>query len=371
MYQHCIFCSRALGRNESLERFPVGRTVAFDARKGRLWAVCPGCGRWNLAPLEERWEAIESADRLFASTRKRVHVESVGLAHLNDGTRLVRIGGAPPTEFAAWRYGRQLARRRRRHALGVAASAAVALSALSVGVTPVAAGGLLIGYGWILWDGIARRRRATEVIHLPRKTDGESGRPVLRGGIAAASLAPGADDGISLTVGLRSRPGGRRDEAVTLTGSDASGALGRLLRQVNPCGAGHHALSVALGVIERAGSSDAYLRQLGTRGFPLALPGVVSDLHLERFLRLRRSVRRARRTDSPPESPVASLALEIALHERSERQALEGELSFLRAQWQQAEEIAAIADTLAPSAFVTLRLDGLRGRAATEPPPSG
>lgn len=371
MYQHCIFCSRALGRNESLEHFPVGRTIAFDAGKGRLWAVCPRCGRWNLAPLEERWEAVESADRLFVDTRQRVHAENIGLAHLNDGTRLVRIGRALPAEFAAWRYGRQLADRRRRYALGVAASATVGLSALSVGVTPVAAVGLLIGYGWILWDEVARRHRASEVIHLPCEAESASSRPVLRGRIAAASLVRGADDEIALNLDLRSHGGGRQDEAVTLTGADASSALGRLLRQVNPCGAGHHALSIALGMIECAGSSDAYLRQLGSQSFPLDLPGVASDLHLDRFLQLRRSVRRARQTDFPPESPVASLALEIALHEQSERQVFDGELSFLRARWQQAEEIAAIADSLAPSASVMHRLERLRSRTVPGPPSPG
>ncbi|HEV3051208.1 MAG TPA: hypothetical protein VGX50_12920, partial [Longimicrobium sp.] len=61
MYRICIFCSADLGSNDSIERFPVGRSLAFDGEKGRLWAVCGKCARWNLAPLEERWEAIEAA----------------------------------------------------------------------------------------------------------------------------------------------------------------------------------------------------------------------------------------------------------------------------------------------------------------------
>ena len=40
------------------------------------------------------------------------------------------------------------------------------------------------------------------------------------------------------------------------------------------------------------------------------------------------------------------LALEMATHEESERRALEGELSLLTDAWQEAEEIAAIADDL-------------------------
>lgn len=51
MYRTCIFCSGQLGANESIETFPVGRSIAFDGGKGRLWAVCPRCARWNLAPI--------------------------------------------------------------------------------------------------------------------------------------------------------------------------------------------------------------------------------------------------------------------------------------------------------------------------------
>ena len=59
MYATCLFCKKALGNNEALESFPVGKRLAFDAAKGRLWVVCSHCERWNLSPLEERWEAIE------------------------------------------------------------------------------------------------------------------------------------------------------------------------------------------------------------------------------------------------------------------------------------------------------------------------
>jgi hypothetical protein len=40
------------------------------------------------------------------------------------------------------------------------------------------------------------------------------------------------------------------------------------------------------------------------------------------------------------------LALEMAVHEESERRALEGELHVLEAAWREAEEIAGIADDL-------------------------
>jgi len=47
----------------------------------------------------------------------------------------------------------------------------------------------------------------------------------------------------------------------------------------------------------------------------------------------------------------ASLALEMAAHEETERRALEGELEHLEMAWREAEEIAAIADRLPDQAL--------------------
>ena len=88
MFSTCLFCHSRLGANESIEAFPVGRRLAFDPLKGRLWVVCGACGRWNLAPLEERWEAIEAAEKLYRDTRLRVATDQMGLARLRDGTEL-------------------------------------------------------------------------------------------------------------------------------------------------------------------------------------------------------------------------------------------------------------------------------------------
>jgi hypothetical protein len=45
-------------------------------------------------------------------------------------------------------------------------------------------------------------------------------------------------------------------------------------------------------------------------------------------------------------SGTECLALEMALHEESERRALEGELALLEAAWRDAEQLANIADAL-------------------------
>ena len=114
MYSTCIFCNSPLGANEVVEHFPVGRRVAFDAEKGRLWAICPSCARWNLSPLEERWEALEECERAFRETRLRTSTDEIGMARLAEGLELVRIGRPLRPEFAAWRFGDQLGLRRRR-----------------------------------------------------------------------------------------------------------------------------------------------------------------------------------------------------------------------------------------------------------------
>ena len=117
MYRTCLFCNSDLGHNEAVEHFPVGRRLAFDAAKGRLWVVCRKCERWNLTPLEERWEAIEECERAFRGTRLRVSTDEIGLARLKEGLELVRIGDPQRPEMAAWRYGDQFGRRRRRQYL--------------------------------------------------------------------------------------------------------------------------------------------------------------------------------------------------------------------------------------------------------------
>jgi hypothetical protein len=137
MYSTCLFCNKPLGTNEVIEVFPVGRRLAFDEARGRLWVVCRHCERWNLSPMEERWEAVEACERLFRETRMRVSTENIGLARLKEGLELVRIGTPQRPEFAAWRYGDQFGRRRRR--------AILIGGGIGVGVSLVMVGGLVAG----------------------------------------------------------------------------------------------------------------------------------------------------------------------------------------------------------------------------------
>src|SRR3954465_9816381 len=169
MYTTCLFCHSDLGTNESIESFPIGRRLAFDAAQGRLWVVCRKCERWNLTPMEERWEAVEQCERLFTSTRLRVSSDNIGLSRLREGLELVRIGNPMRPELAAWRYGDQFGRRRRNYLIATGAGV-VALGGL---VTLGAMTGVVAGGGWGLFQAgrglvsAVQSRRVRTHIRMP------------------------------------------------------------------------------------------------------------------------------------------------------------------------------------------------------------
>src|SRR5688572_28743348 len=133
MYSTCLYCNGKLGANDMLERFPIGRRIAFDAAKGTLWVVCRSCARWNLSPIEERYEAIEDCERLYRGTYARVSTGNIGLARMRDGLEIVRIGAPLRPEFAAWRYAGEFFDRRNRSWLRAGAAVAGA-AGLSIGL---------------------------------------------------------------------------------------------------------------------------------------------------------------------------------------------------------------------------------------------
>src|SRR3954464_12731376 len=150
MYTTCLFCHSDLGTNEVIETFPVGRRLAFDAAQGRLWVVCRKCERWNLTPLEERWEAIEQCERLFSSTRLRVSTDNIGMSRVREGLELVRIGKPQRPEMAAWRYGDQFGRRRTKYMVYTFGGAAVVAGVMIGG--PLLGLGSIAGGGWGMWQ---------------------------------------------------------------------------------------------------------------------------------------------------------------------------------------------------------------------------
>ncbi|HSU17283.1 hypothetical protein [Longimicrobium sp.] len=342
MYRTCIFCSADLGTNDSLEAFPVSKSIAFDGWKGRLWAICPKCARWNLAPLEERWEAVEAADRLFTDARLRVQSENVGLARLRDGTRLIRIGQALPGEMAAWRYGDQLVKRRRHYLLVTGAAAAAGMAILGGFAWLTATGGFysLVNVGASLY----RQKKQRKVVYRLPAERSPTGREVLlrRWHAAGSVLRPGVVDGIALVVPDAARKDPRTDgwgkpkyvaEPLVLPDVDARAFLNRAMVHLNESGASRRRLEGAVSLLGQAGSAEDFLRRTAAQGRSLG-----------------------KRRDMPDRALAAegALALEMALHEEQERRVMAGELSLLESAWREAEEIASIADKLALSAGAEL-----------------
>ena len=328
LYSTCLFCTRDLERNTVLEAFPVGRRLAFDGAKGRLWVVCRKCERWNLSPIEERWEAIEAAERLFRATRMRASTGNIGLARHAEGLELVRIGSPHRPEFAAWRYGDQFGRRRRRAILmGGAAVGGVGLIAIAGLATGVISGSVMAQSGNFvnLWQN------ARTVVRL--RTDSGDYLKLKLPEIRHARLQAG-DDGFDLVLG------GKRKERV-FRGREAQRVAGLIVPRLNASGAGRAAVQAAVRELEAAGGPDAYLARL-TTDIPLGLRS------------LKAGEAPAARLDKL--SGPGRLALEMALHEEQERRALEGELKGLELAWQEAEEVAAIADDLLVPAQIRARL---------------
>jgi hypothetical protein len=345
MYSTCLFCHTALGKNEAIEHFPVGRRLAFDAAKGRLWVVCGACERWNLTPLEERWEAIEECERAFRDTKLRVSTDNVGLARLREGTTLVRIGDPQRPELAAWRYGDQFGRRRQRYGLMSAAVLAGVGGMIIAG--PVGFG--LIGGGTSIVVNVFSMARAVRTV--ARVDVGTERYGLNRKQLNQVELLPNDEFGYELYVPFmplwRSKivnPLTSSGQAalmastlsVTLTGDQAIRAARTLLPRINAAGGTGSTVREAVDLLEATPrASDLFARFAGRQRAQGAWWNVPARL---REFELRQPLKGL---------PVAMrLALEMTLHEADERRALEGELATLEARWKEAEEIAAISDDM-------------------------
>jgi hypothetical protein len=373
MYTTCLFCSASLGTNEAIESFPVGTRVAFDVWKGRLWAVCSRCGRWNLAPIEERWEAVEEAERLYRDSRARVHSENIGIARVRDGTRLVRVGEALPGEMAAWRYGGELISRRRRNMAGIAAVAVVG-GAVVAGLPLLMSAGVPLGLlnAGIQFNSVIQMQRAQRrVVHRVTPDRSPTGAELIvrRLHLHDAVLTTSAEGGVGLKLPAPSQmhawkrpaPDWKAAEAapLELAGDDARRLLARVMMDYNSRGASSREVDSALRDIEAAGGADAYTRATATTGaiimrsitrkYPSSKPYTLRQI-AGTFRGEILPVTKYRDISNPQNLPKLSatqaLALEMALNEEQERAALDGELAALEAAWREAEEIAHIADSL-------------------------
>ena len=316
MFSTCIFCHASLGTNQVIGPFPVGERLAFDPARGRLWVVCRRCERWNLSPLEERWEAIEDCERRFRDTKLRMSTDNIGMARIENTLTLVRIGQPLRPELAAWRYGDQFGRRRRRQVL-MAGAGVGAVGAVVIGGTVV---GVSIGsFAWMIGQvgrSIIYGSPKTIVAHIP--LDDGIVVPVRRKHLDRLAVRGGSSPSDwALCVRYAGAPKG--SPPVELHGERAQRAAAMLLPAVNRFGGTRAQVADAVKVLESADSP------LGV----FALTVRQQDHALVTKL-----------------APPVRIALEMAAHEERERRAFEGELAALEREWREAEEIAAIADNL-------------------------
>jgi hypothetical protein len=343
VYRTCLFCHVDLGQNDFVEGLDVGRRIAFDASKGRLWVVCTECGRWNLTPFEERWEAIEECERLFRATRLRVSTDNIGLAQPRFGFELVRIGDALRGEIAAWRYGTKLLTR----------ATSIAGYAKNLGVNTNAVMKLRTvprRHEVLARVPVGSQRAAIRYAHLPD----------------AEILRPDSDEIWRVRV--------RCDQGVTtVEGEEAMKVARVLLTALNDGSAPERMVRAAVLKLDDAGHSDNYFARVGAlamatswgrRPVSRGLAQTEYDTRTSHGIAERLIVRLTTRsfwsrggTGSEERSllhrlpDVDRLALEMAANEDAERKALAGELAALQEAWREAEEVAAIADHLLDDAI--------------------
>lgn len=350
MYHHCLVCGADLGSNDEVESFSRASRIAYDPARGRLWAICPVCERWNLSPLESRWEALDELERLWEGVAVRVSTDRMALARTLGGAWIVRVGTDPrDDEFAFWRWGRQGGRRRalwpRIRALpeklprlgpggGLALAVGGGALATATALVPWVAVPVLSYVGVAVFAGVARADlRPDHLLRLDRE-----GRPdvLTRATLLHAGLSP-RDDELGWSIQIQrfvhpdgslpppGRPPGRPDLVqrwVEYTGEEAVAIGRRLLPLLNRRRARDETVREALTLIGETGSIRRLIPRLAA-GKPrwMSLPQYPEPLRL---------------------------AMEIALFQERERAAMDGELARLAAEWREAEELAAISDELIP-----------------------
>ena len=331
MYTSCAFCNGAFGGDGGPSGLGVGRRMAFDEWRGRLWVICASCSRWNLAPLDDRLERIEAVARVAREGRVAASTDQVSLIRWG-AYDLVRVGKPPRIEYATWRYGERIKARRREQMKYVVPMTVVAMGA-AVAIN-VAAGGSV---GVFVWQIPNMMRGAytwlvgTRVVELAEP-------PVCAHCGAVMTLRARHIQGARLVTDARARMGlllvcqrcGR--EGAQLEGADAQAALRRGLTYLNLAKSGKQRAVDAARIVDGAGGADQLLH------------GMARQSVLLRALR-----------------PDRRLALEMAVDEQAEVEELER-------QWRIAEETAAIADgTLSSSAALEEEMKRLREKSKTQP----
>lgn len=311
MFTNCIHCNRTFTAQQELEYLRTGRRIAFDPRRGRLWAICEWCSHWTLAPVEARWEALEELEQRTAKD-SRLIAKSSNIALFSAGSiEILRIGIAPFREEAWWRYGRKLLRARTRYLEGMLPRAIIrgvmVLGSLFVPwIDPVIvgqAGSSHAAFGYLAWLGTAKCMRCGGVAQeLPFK---DWKRLALR-------LSNSGEISIWIRC-MRCRA--YSEAGYRLEDIRPEHLLRRVLAYRHVRGASRRQVNRAVEAIEEAGSAEDFLRRIA----------------------------RGRRELGDLDS-TTSLALAMALNDALERREATAEIRLLEIQWRDEEEIAGIVD---------------------------
>lgn len=311
----CLACHQPFPDNQTVEAFPVGRRIAFDPHRGRLWAVCPSCARWTLAPFETRWEALDELERIARDdARLLAETDTIGLLAAGD-IEIVRVGQAGLREESWWRYGREYSARRK-GARRIARRGKIYDTLIIMLLSGIPFWGLSDGKHWIararnrrfgkrLWEGRSRCPRCGfELDHIGfRESNDLRVRRDGHGQLALSFDCPRCwNDGPPTHF---------------ISGVAAEHVLRRGLAFTNFAGAEEPEVKEAMGLVESYPSTAVLIDRVAERELPLA--------HL---------------------SEKGALALEIALNSDVEERLLRMELGEIEARWREEEEIAAIADRL-------------------------
>jgi hypothetical protein len=234
-----------------------------------------------------------------------------------------------------WRYGRHLRTRYFRAARGWT------LGAMGTGgITGAMLAGVLSPFAAVA--GVAM---GAAVLHLVRRElvvdriFGNAGLrySVRRGDVPDARVIAN-EDGRGWSLLVEHAWG-----ATHVEGDAAHAALARLLVHLNRRGASEHSVSRALARLETASCAEEFIASVARRA-DRALAIEAEELRRRDWSRAV-TVEDARATLGDLDF-YYRVALEMALHESMERQALAGELRVLEHAWREAECVAAIADDL-------------------------
>jgi hypothetical protein len=335
VYTTCLYCSQQLDANDVIEHQSVGRRLAYDEGQGRLWVICTVCGRWNLVPFEQRLEAIDDCERHFRAARARFSTEHIGLARINERLELIRIGPALRPEFAAWRYGRVL--RRRRFRMG---SRPEAVQGGLAGQIEAITSSVLRLLTLPMWDSAIHPQQA---MARPRPIlDPWTNRLVAVPVAAMVHAAMVVDRDLQWFLELPYRTdldlllGAEPLQLLSIRDHPTAGlfrgdaifpTLGRTLPVFEHSRPSTDQVNEAIRLLEL------------TWGDPARLLSYVAGKPV-RFTTGRTYPLRE-------VAPEIRLALEMTAHEDTEQRALHGELKLLEREWREAESIATHADSLA------------------------